>query len=159
MKKATIFYIASEKFEPGFILSTTRDYYKVISYFNLSKGENIKPSYLSQLCEDLGEDPELYFNKAETIEYSDRRELNEKKREIGLRYNCCNAIDRRKSIYSVKYEPVKMFARALLYYNKNKSEIDENIKKRNIDLSKLSIHEFTNEVNRARCRIYYKKIF
>ena len=81
-KKAIIFYIASEKFEPGFIASTTRDYYKVISYFNSSKGQNVKPSYLSQLCEDLGEDPELYFNKVETVEYSDLANLTKKSEKL-----------------------------------------------------------------------------
>ena len=113
MKSATIFYIASEKFAEGFIASTTRPLCNVEAYFRVKSPNDARPSYLARLCDELGEDPELYFNKIKQVEFENKRELNEIKKSYGITFDCINATDRSKSIYSVKKpNPAKEYFKA-----------------------------------------------
>ena len=158
MKSATIFYIASEKFAEGFIASTTRPLCNVEAYFRIKSPNDARPSYLAKLCDELEEDPELYFNKIKQVEFANKRELNEIKKSMGLTYNCINAIDRSKSIYSLKKaNPAREYHKAQTFYNENREAIDLDLLKRGLIVKDLTADKFIHEINKAKCRISYRQ--
>jgi len=158
MKSATIFYIASEKFAEGFIASTTRPLCNVEAYFRIKSPNDARPSYLAKLCDELGEDPELYFNKIKQVEFATKRELNEIKKSLGITFDCINATDRSKSIYSLKRaNPARAYHKAQTFYNDNREAIDLDLLKRGLIVKDLSAAKFIHEINKAKCRMNYRR--